>query len=146
MSKRLLYPALSISALALLSLFTVPGSPAAAGQAVLVPQVAGELCALSAGTAAAEEGLGDIQELYHCTVTYTQCYGGTSISCTGHLTCSSGLGWVECDGERTYCPPCTVSCWDPSRTCTSQVGDCEIWGSPSDPYQIRCDDQVIFCP
>lgn len=81
----------------------------------------------------------------HCEVTYYLCYGSPPISCTGH-ECSSGLGWVECDGDRTYCPPCTVSCWQPGFECTSYLGDCQIYGSPSDPYKVRCDSTFVGCP
>lgn len=130
---------------ALALLLAALASPVLADGGAVLPVLAGEIC-VAAGGHATEEGLGDVQALYVCQVTYTGCYAGIPITCYGDETCSSGAGWVECDGNRTYCPPCTVSCWEPSRTCTSQVGDCEIWGTPSDPYKIRCDTVVIGCP
>jgi hypothetical protein len=57
----------------------------------------------------------------HCSVTYTQCSSGP-ISCQGHSYCTSGSGYVECDGQRTYCPPCTAYCTrDNSPRCTGQT-------------------------
>ncbi|MCB1032692.1 MAG: hypothetical protein KDD47_02530 [Acidobacteria bacterium] len=85
------------------------------------------------------------EESMTCNVSYSPCYGGGSISCSGTY-CSAGPFWVECDGNRTYCPPCTVSCWDTSRQCTSPIGDCEVFGSASDPFKIRCDSTTIHCP
>lgn len=42
-----------------------------------------------------------------CTVS-RRCLDGSSVSCTGFDECHSGPsqggGWVECDGNRTYCP------------------------------------------
>jgi hypothetical protein len=62
----------------------------------------------------------------HCNVSYTQCSSGGSISCTGHSYCTSGTGWVECDGVRTYCPPssCFNTCMDGVTFCYSETGDC----------------------
>lgn len=34
------------------------------------------------------------------------CGGGyVTIDCAGDVSCTSGGRWVQCDGERTYCPP-----------------------------------------
>jgi hypothetical protein len=41
--------------------------------------------------------------VYSCTVT-VECFNG-SISCTGDNSCKRDPihGWVECDGNKTYC-------------------------------------------
>lgn len=48
-----------------------------------------------------------------CSV-YRYCDDGSQISCNGQSACSSGPGngggWVECDGNRTWCP------YDPNCT------------------------------
>lgn len=72
----------------------------------------------------------------------------TSISCsssTGY--CSSGpenYGWVECDGNRTYCPgPCEENGWCNPECPPEGDGcdpDCETC---VDPY---CSDEVCFDP
>lgn len=62
-----------------------------------------------------------------CTVS-RDCADGSPISCSGD-TCSSGsdnYGWVECDGNRTYCPTqpvcdkdgyCNYDCIDDPDCC-----------------------------
>ncbi len=53
-----------------------------------------------------------------CTAT-AYCHSGT-VSCTGcpanrqHASCPSQRGWVECAGNRTYCPPCPPPTCNPS--------------------------------
>lgn len=79
----------------------------------------------------------------HCNVAYTQCPYG-SISCTGHTSCESGSGWVECDGHRTYCaqrPPCYKSCMDGYTSCYSDAGDCSgdgVWEISCDGWSYQC--------
>lgn len=45
-----------------------------------------------------------------CTVN-RNCSGTPAISCSGNVCSSgsSGTGWVECDGARTYCTPDCLS-------------------------------------
>lgn len=83
----------------------------------------------------------------HCSVN-THCSNGSTISCTGSQTCSSQNGqWVECDGQRTYCPvpPCTAEVWCDDGTYLSCMGS-----SPSscqeDSCLIYCDGQRYACP
>lgn len=77
-----------------------------------------------------------------CTVT-RNCDYGPPISCSSpNGTCSSGpdnLGWVECDGNRTYCPVCSIppktptceqvegsSCGITGATKSCRVGECGL--------------------
>lgn len=79
----------------------------------------------------------------HHVCTYTQCPGGGSVSCTGHSYCTSGTGWVECDGVRKYCgpPPCFKVCMDGYTSCYSDSGNCGGNGI----HSISCDGQVYQC-
>ncbi len=78
---------------------------------------------------------------HHCNVSYTQCPSGYPASCTGHTTCISGTGWVECDGVRTYCStPCFKVCMDGYTTCSGQTS-C----SGSGVHWISCDGEVYEC-
>lgn len=81
--------------------------------------------------------------VHHCNVAYTQCPGGTRISCVGHTSCTSGAGWVKCDGVQTNCPPppCFKVCMDGYTSCYSDTGNCS--GSGVDT--ISCDGQQYQC-
>lgn len=85
---------------------------------------------------------------HQCSVN-THCSSGSTISCTGSSSCNSSPGnWVECDGNRTYCPPpssCTASvyCDDGSYLqCTGSSSTSCI----EDSCYIICDGQRLSCP
>jgi hypothetical protein len=96
-----------------------------------------------AGQAAIAFGsFGQAQERNHCNVSYTQCSTGT-ISCEGHSYCTSGSGWVECDGQRTYCPSsyCEAYCARTgSLACTGQSSCQNGW------FAATCDGVSYECP
>jgi hypothetical protein len=80
---------------------------------------------------------------HHCSVAFTQCANGGSISCVGHTSCSSGTGWVKCDGVQTYCQvaqPCFKVCMDGYTSCS---GDYSCSGSGV--HSITCDGQTYEC-
>jgi hypothetical protein len=77
------------------------------------------------------------------------CGDGNVISCTGSNTCTASDfgGYVECDGQRTYCPNrCTVSlfcsceCRSGTIFCSSNSGNCQKSGG-----SITCDGFTITC-
>lgn len=79
-----------------------------------------------------------------CTVTF-DCGDGNILSCSSSTGfCSSGWGWVKCDGQYTWCPNrCTASleCENGnSLYCSSLVGDCNVYHEG-----VECDGQLEFC-
>lgn len=96
-----------------------------------------------------------------CTVTRNCAYGNpiTCGSATG--SCSSGPdqnGWVQCDGNITYCPSsptfcvsddgrCDLNCPEPDTDCAalcSQVTNCH---SSADCYGGACTSRgICLCP
>jgi len=79
-----------------------------------------------------------------CTVTF-DCGDGNILSCTSASGfCSSGTGWVKCDGQYTWCPNrCTanVDCENGNHLyCSSLVGDCHEYYDA-----VQCDGQYEFC-
>jgi hypothetical protein len=74
------------------------------------------------------------------------CDAGGSVQCSG-TTCSAAQEWVECDGQRTYCPcQASVTCYGGTTiSCTgsggSRPGIC-IEGT----YTVNCDESITYCP
>lgn len=77
---------------------------------------------------------------------HEDCDAGGSVDCSG-TNCSAGQEWVECDGQRTYCPcEASVTCYGGTTiSCTasggSRPGICEE-GS----YYVNCNEHVTYCP
>ena len=81
-----------------------------------------------------------------CTSEAT-CGNGASVSCTGQSSCSAGVdsscpfqrGYAECDGTRTWCPPCNISeTCQQGAACGGLVG-CGIGSThPGVCYQGGC--------
>lgn len=46
----------------------------------------------------------DLEKLAGPCSAQTTCSDGSVISCTGSFQCSQGSDWVECDGNRIFCP------------------------------------------
>lgn len=60
-----------------------------------------------------------------CSVT-VNCSCGTTRTCSGNNSCSSGTDSVTCDGATTYCPiPCSISCPNNGTTCSGCF--CYYW-------------------
>lgn len=86
-------------------------------------------------------------ESQSCYVELT-CPAGDVISCSNaNNDCSSGNYYVECGGNRTYCPPCTAETeckyGKPPVWCSSQVGDCHVdylFGVYCDGVYYSCSD------
>lgn len=86
---------------------------------------------------------------------YAKCGDGSVASCYGYTTaCSPGVdgcgGYAECDGVRTYCPPCpspsctaTTPCpgGQYSLSCSSNHGDCMVDGNCT----VTCDGVSHSC-
>lgn len=72
----------------------------------------------------------------HCYVE-NHCYDGSTVSCTGETSCSSGEGsdncggWVECDGVREECPVVIEEGWSEVIGC---CGSKKWWRH----YSYRC--------
>lgn len=81
-------------------------------------------------------------------VCYVQedCDAGGSVECFG-TTCSAAQEWVECDGQRTYCPcQASVTCYGGTTiSCTGsggrRPGICE-----EGAYYVNCDEHTTYCP
>ncbi len=65
-------------------------------------------------------------ELAGCTVSH-DCGSGISISCSGTY-CSSGPGYVDCDGVRKACPPtsCTINGVTYAHGATNPYNSCQV--------------------
>lgn len=84
-------------------------------------------------------------EAQSCTI-YLTCPAGDQIACSNaNNDCSSGNYWVECGGNRTYCPPCLASTeckyGKPPVSCWSQVGDCHV----DYLFGVSCDGTYYPC-
>lgn len=82
-----------------------------------------------------------------CSVSL-ECPDGTILQCDGtNYSCTTGSNYVECNGQRTYCPSqqCTarVFCREAGCDviCSSSNGDCH-----EGPDYVRCDGQTTQCP
>lgn len=103
-----------------------------------------------------------------CTVS-RNCDYGSPISCTSPTgECHSGpesYGWVECDGSRQYCPPCTYTSGNgicecpedpdccPYPDCNTLSGSCKRSAQCSIPtssgcrtFTCNCFEGELICP
>lgn len=79
---------------------------------------------------AVEQGIGAMAA---CTAS-ADCLAGGTVNCQGNNNCSaqdqtclSCEGWVECDGNRTYCPACEQCTFNQCRqgcSCPGGVSNC----------------------
>ena len=78
---------------------------------------------------------------------HEDCDAGGYVECSG-MSCSAEQEYVECDGQRTYCPcQASVTCYAGTTvSCTSDGGSrpdlCE-----EGPYYVTCDERsTYYCP
>lgn len=113
-----------------------------AGTAWAADTIPGEAAVTPAATAATDFTPAPV-EMTGCSAEF-DCGDGNIIDCTGNYSCYVNYGgWVECDGNREYCPNyCMVSkgCKCGTIWCSSPSGDCAVTGGG-----VQCDGDLLTC-